>query len=68
MYRIFHYSTSWSTDRLTQKVEEKLGELEAAGWEIVSVSFGTNLWYQPTAFVTVRQARIPELAAGEEFV
>lgn len=68
MHRIFQYSTSWSTDRLTRRVEEKLDELEAAGWEIVSVSFGTNLWYQPTAFVTVRQSRALSLEEGEEFV
>lgn len=55
-YRIFKYSHGFSTDKLVRNVEDRLQELEDAGYEIVSVAFGTNLLYIPTAFITVRQA------------
>tara|TARA_B100000809_G_scaffold140254_1_gene137802 strand:+ start:1041 stop:1187 length:147 start_codon:yes stop_codon:yes gene_type:complete len=46
----------WSTSSLTNKVEKILSEKEKEGWEIVSVAFGTNLWYVPTAFITIKKA------------
>jgi hypothetical protein len=54
-YRIFKYSHGFSTDKLTRNVEDRLQDLEDEGYEIISVAFGTNLLYVPTAFITVRQ-------------
>ncbi len=55
-YKILKFSTMWSTSSLTNKVEKILSEKEKEGWEIVSVAFGTNLWYVPTAFITIKKA------------
>ena len=52
-YRVIKHSTMWSTESLTEKVEQTLNEKVDEGWEIVTVSFGTNLWYMPTAFITI---------------
>ena len=38
-----------------KKVEKMLAEKESEGWEVVSVAFGLNLWWMPTAFVTLRK-------------
>lgn len=54
-YRIIKLSTSWSTDRLKKDVEEELNRKSAEGYEIVSVAFGVNLWWMPTAFITLRK-------------
>ena len=54
-YKILKFSTMWSTSSLTKKVEKILSEREKEGWEIVSVAFGTNLWYAPTAFITLKR-------------
>lgn len=45
----------WSTTSLTKKVEEILPIKEEEGWSIVSVAFGTNIWYMPTAFITLKK-------------
>lgn len=55
-YKIFKYSNMWSTNKLMIEVEDRLEELEDAGYEIVSISFGTNIAYVPTAYITVKQA------------
>lgn len=57
-YRVFKYSSAFSTDKLTRIVEDRLQELEDEGFEIISVAFGTNLLYVPTAFITVRDPEI----------
>ena len=54
-YKILKYATLWSTSSLTQKVEKILTEKENEGWTIVSVAFGTNTWYAPTAFITLKK-------------
>jgi len=56
-YKTLKYSTMWSTSALTQKVEQLLTEKENEGWRIVSVAFGTNLWYAPTAFITLKKSK-----------
>ena len=43
----------WSKDGLKNDVESLLNEKTAQGYEIVSVSFGVNMWWMPTAFVTI---------------
>jgi len=52
-YSIIKKSTMWSTDGLRQDVEHLLNEKQAQGFEIVSVAFGVNLWWMPTAYVTI---------------
>ena len=54
-YRVFKYTNRWSTSDLTGKVEDLLPQMEKEGWTIVSVSFGVDLWWCPTAFVTVKK-------------
>lgn len=53
VYFVIKVSTWWTTDQLTSKVEKLVNEKAAQGFEIVSVSFGLNMWYMPTAFVTI---------------
>ena len=44
--------TAWSARTLAAKVEKILKEKTADEWEIVSVSFGINMWWMPTGYVT----------------
>ena len=44
----------WSTNSLIEEVEYVLNEKSKEGYEIVSVAFGVNLWWMPTAFITIR--------------
>jgi len=43
----------WSTSSLTAEVEKVLNEKTSDGYEIVTVSFGINMWWMPTAFITI---------------
>jgi len=52
-YRIIKRSTMWSTSSLTAEVEKVLYEKTRDGYEIVTVSFGINIWWMPTAFITI---------------
>ena len=52
-YSIIKLSTTWSTQELKNDVERLLNKKTAQGYEIVSVAFGVNLWWMPTAFVTI---------------
>ncbi|HEY5592178.1 MAG TPA: hypothetical protein VIK55_14330 [Paludibacter sp.] len=52
-YRIIKLSAMWSTSALTSKVERILNEKTSDGYEIVTVAFGVNLWWMPTAFITI---------------
>ena len=54
-YTILTESSKWSTDTLKQKVERILNEKTRDGYEIVSVAFGVNMWWLPTAFITLRK-------------
>ena len=53
VYRIFKLSSMWSTTTLIREVEELLNEKITDGYEIVTVSFGVNRWWMPTAYVTI---------------
>ena len=55
IYSVITESTMWSTDTLKQKVERILNEKTREGYEIVSVAFGVNMWWLPTAFITLRK-------------
>ncbi|MFN3848244.1 MAG: hypothetical protein ACK4NY_02395 [Spirosomataceae bacterium] len=52
-YKIIKKSTFWSTNSLINKVEQILQSAIQENYEIVSVSFGVNLWWIPTAFITL---------------
>ncbi len=52
-YTVIKLSNMWSTETLRRNVEKLLNEKTSQGFEIVSVAFGTNLWYTPTAFITL---------------
>lgn len=54
-YSIIKESTMWSTDSLKQKVEKILNEKTKDGYEVVTVAFGLNMWWMPTAFITLRK-------------
>ena len=51
-FRVFKISNMSSTARLTKDVENELKQLTNEGYEIISVSFGVNMWWLPTAFIT----------------
>ena len=52
-YKIIKLSTMWSTDTLIRDVELLINERAKDGYEIVTVAFGVNMWWMPTAYVTV---------------
>ncbi len=43
----------WSTSSLTAEVEQLLNEKASNGYEIVTVAFGVNIWWMPTAYITI---------------
>lgn len=52
-YSIIKRSNCWSAETLRLEVEKLINEKSAEGYEIVTVSFGTNVWYAPTAYITL---------------
>jgi hypothetical protein len=52
-YSIIKKTNIWSLNSLVTEVENILNEKTKEGYEIVTVSFGTNLWWFPTAFITL---------------
>lgn len=52
-YTILKLSTMWSTENLKSNVQELLNQKSREGYEVVTVAFGINLWWMPTAFVTL---------------
>lgn len=54
-YTILKLSNCWSTDILRADVERLLNNKIKEGYEIVAVAFGVNLWWMPTAFVTLKK-------------
>lgn len=53
IFKIVTVSDMWSTEKLTRKVEGKLTEIADQGWEVKFISFGYNIWFVPTAFITL---------------
>jgi hypothetical protein len=51
-FRVFKISNMWSTARLIKDVENELKQITNEGYDIISVSFGVNIWWLPTAFIT----------------
>ena len=54
-FRVIKKTNYWSTDKLCKEVEETLKQLTDDGYEIIGVSMGVNLWWIPTAFITVKK-------------
>ncbi|MBA2328948.1 MAG: hypothetical protein M3413_01905 [Bacteroidota bacterium] len=52
-YSIVTKTSIWSLASLVTDVENILNEKTKEGYEIVTVSFGTNLWWFPTAYITL---------------
>jgi hypothetical protein len=52
-FKVVKLSTMWSTSDLTRNVEQHLQSAHEKSYEIVSVSFGINMWWMPTAYITV---------------
>ena len=52
-YSIIKLSTMWSSETLKNDVEDLINEKGNAGYEIVTVAFGVNMWWMPTAYVTI---------------
>jgi len=52
-YRIITLTTMWSTSSLTRDVEQLINEKSRDGYEIVTVAFGVNMWWMPTAYITI---------------
>lgn len=52
-FKIIQRSTAWSTSNLMSEVEELLPQMTEKGYNIVSVSFGVNIWWMPTAYITI---------------
>jgi hypothetical protein len=52
-YSVISESSMWSTAKLKRKVEIILNEKTKDGYEVVSVAFGLNIWWIPTAYITL---------------
>lgn len=50
--------TMWSTHSLKSRVEDFLNKASANGNRIVAVSFGVNMWWMPTAYITLEKTNI----------
>ena len=53
IYKVISESSMWSSEKLQQKTERLLTDASRAGYEVVSVSFGHNIWGVLTAYVTL---------------
>jgi hypothetical protein len=54
-YEITKMSTMWTTDNLKGRVERFLNDSNSQGHKIVTVSFGVNMWWMPTAYITLEK-------------
>jgi hypothetical protein len=52
-YTVISESSMWSTKKLKRNVETVLNEKTKEGFEVVSVAFGFNTWWVPTAYITL---------------
>jgi len=54
-YQVIKTSNLWSTERLRKEAEDIVKRKASEGWDVVSVSFGHNVWWVPTVFITIRK-------------
>ena len=52
-YEIIKISEMWSTNTLRRNVETLINKKSDDGYEIITVAFGVNLWWMPTAYITI---------------
>jgi hypothetical protein len=52
-YLIIRKTNIWSLKSLVTEVENILNEKTKEGYKVITVSFGTNLWWFPMAFITL---------------
>ena len=52
-YTIITVSNMWSSNKLRREAESLINEKSKDGYEIVTVSFGFNVWLVPTAYITI---------------
>ena len=52
-YEIIKISEMWSTNTLRKNVESLINKKSDDGYEIITVAFGVNLWWMPTAYITI---------------
>ncbi|AOR29443.1 hypothetical protein FORMB_24250 [Formosa sp. Hel1_33_131] len=52
-YEIIKISEMWSTNTLRRNVEILINKKSNDGYEIITVAFGVNLWWMPTAYITI---------------
>ena len=52
-YSVISESSMWSTEKLKRKVEIILNEKTKDGYEVVSVAFGLNIRWIPTAYIAL---------------
>ncbi|WP_158974251.1 hypothetical protein [Cellulophaga sp. L1A9] len=52
-YSIIKMYSAWSTEQLRKDVERLVNQKASEGYEITTVAFGINLWWMPTAFITI---------------
>ena len=49
-YKVVKISSSWSLEKLRQKIEASLNEFSKQGWNVVNISFLDNTY---TVFITL---------------
>jgi hypothetical protein len=52
-YSIVTVNSWWSTKKLIIRAEQLIKEKVNEGFEIKSVSIGFDVWYIPTAYITI---------------
>jgi hypothetical protein len=52
-YSIVTVNSWWSTKKLIIRAEQPIQEKVNEGFEIKSVSIGFDVWYIPTAYITI---------------
>jgi hypothetical protein len=52
-YSIVSVNSWWSTKKLIIRAEQLIQEKIDEGFEIKSVSFGFDVWWIPTAYITI---------------
>ena len=53
--KIFITSNWWSILKLRKETETIIAKKQEEGWELINVSFGTDVWYKPTSFIVMKK-------------
>ena len=52
-FEIIKISKIWSTNTLRRNVKTLINKKSEDGYEIITVAFGVNLCWMPTAYITI---------------